>query len=164
MNNKYYIKGFTVVEAVVSMVLTAIILAIVFVIITVTSQRLDDFKKQNEFINDVNRISYSINKTIFESEKMSLNDNEISLTGFNGHVTKYLLSEKCIIMFQDEFRDTFKIDAEKFTIDTIASKLKKVAYQRLSWNVKLGETEKRMAFYKKLYSDELLNSVLKNEF
>ena len=157
MNSRNYIKGFTIIEAVVSMVLTAIILAIVFVIINVTSQRLDDFRKQNEFINDINRITYSINKNIFESEKMSVFENEISLKGFDGQVTKYLLTEKDIIMYQNEFTDTFNITTEKFILDTLESKSKKIVYQRLSWNIKIGEIEKKMAFYKKLYANELLN-------
>jgi hypothetical protein len=164
MNSRNYIKGFTIIEAVVSMVLTAIILAIVFVIINVTSQRLDDFRKQNEFINDINRITYSINKNIFESEKMSILENEISLKGYNGQVTKYLLSEKDIIMYQDEFTDTFNITTEKFIVDTLESKSKKIVYQRLSLNIKIGEIEKKMAFYKKLYANELLKMKLKNEF
>ena len=59
--------AFTVIEAVIGMVVTALVVAIIFVVFTITSERLLDFKEANSVIVDRTRIAYVLNKDIFEN-------------------------------------------------------------------------------------------------
>ena len=73
---KTAIHAFTIIEALISMAVTAIVLAILFVLFTITSERLMDFKHQNEFVSDLNRMNYTLNKAIFENDTMYLQNSE----------------------------------------------------------------------------------------
>lgn len=166
MNKKSYIPAFTIVEALVSMAITAIILSIIFVIFSITSERLLDFKKQNEGITDLNRLSYSINKTIFESKEMSLNYNsdELIFSDYYGNTTEYVIAEDYFLRRKGEFIDTFKLATKQLHIDILQSPSKNDQYQRLSWNLMIDKKVINLNFYKKIYADELLKEIDKNEF
>jgi type II secretory pathway pseudopilin PulG len=156
-NNRYNISAFTIIEAIVSMAITAIILSIIFVIFSITSQRLMDFKKQNEYINDLNRVSYSINKSIFESEMMQATDEEVVFRTYSGDMIQYVISEKYFIRSQGEFTDTFHLATKNVHIDILDNSSKNIAYQRLQWNLDLDGKTTVLNFYKKLYATELIN-------
>ena len=154
--NKYYVRAFTIVETVVSMVITAIILCIVFVIFSITSQRLQDFKKQNESIADINRLTYSINKGIFESEDMQLINNEIHFKSYDASNTTYKLTNNYLTKQTDEFIDTFHLKINKMIIDTLASNSNKENYQRLKCILKINDQNIDLNFYKKIYANKIL--------
>lgn len=159
MNNRYNIAAFTIIEAIVSMVITAIILSIIFVIFSITSQRLMDFKKQNEQINDLNRLSYSINKSIFESENMDAAGDEIVFTTYDGDVIQYSLADDYFTRTQGEFVDTFHLAIRDVHLDVLDNKNKNIAYQRLKWNLNIEGKRMELNFYKKLYATELIKPI-----
>lgn len=165
MNKQYSAAAFTIIEAIVSMVITAIILAIIFVIFSITSERLFDFKKQNESITDLNRLSYTINKAIFESEIMELkNDEELVFTGYYGNEIYYKLSKDYLICQREDYVDTFHLETRRIHIDILPSTLKNEEYQRLTWQLLIDKNKINLNFYKKIYADKLLNSTKENEF
>lgn len=166
MNKKKHIPAFTIVEALVSMAITAIILSIIFVIFSITSERLLDFKKQNEGITDLNRLSYSINKAIFESKEMMLNysNDELIFSDYYGNTTEYIIAEDYFLRRKGEFIDTFKLATKRLHIDIQQSPSKNEQYQRLNWNLMIDKKVINLNFYKKIYADELLREIDKNEF
>lgn len=158
MINKGYIKAFTVLEAVVSMAISAILLSIVFVVFSVTSQRLMDFKIQNDKINDLNRLNYSITKSVFECEKMLVNDNIVEFKDHKGDLTKYILGENEQYRIKGAFTDTFKIAILDFRIDTISGKTKTKIFHRLQFQIDNEGENIELNFYRKIYPGELLIS------
>lgn len=148
-------------EAIISMVITAIILGIIFVIFSVTSERLLDFKKENEKINDINRLTYSVNKSIFESEEMKVATDEITFKTYNNEVITYAISEKYFTRTEGDFTDTFHLATKNIQLDILENKQKNIAYQRLKWSI--GQEGKTMDFnfYKKLYAAELIKPLEK---
>jgi len=164
MSNKNLIPAFTIVEAVVSMAVTAIIISVIFVIFSVTSQRLLDLKSQSQYINDLNRMTYSINKGIFDSERMDVTESGLLFTGYNGDITEYKLSEKYFVRKQNDFTDTFNLIVKNIKIDTLESAAKKVKFQRVKWNIKINDKETQLSFYKKIYTNDLIKSMYKNEY
>ncbi|MCO6147921.1 prepilin-type N-terminal cleavage/methylation domain-containing protein [Flavobacterium sp. NRK1] len=159
MNNRHNIPAFTIIEAIVSMAITAIILSIIFVIFSFTSQRLMDFKKENEHINELNRLSYSINKSIFESEKMQGADEEILFDTYNGDIIRYSISEEYFVRSQGEFTDTFHLTSKNIHFEVLDNSLKNIAYQRLQWNLEVDGKTMKLNFYKKLYATELIKPI-----
>ena len=85
MNNRKMTSAFSIVEAIVGMAITAIIMSIIFVVFSIVTERMMDYKNQNESICDLNRLTYSVNKDIFENEKMTVIDNEITFKGYSGN-------------------------------------------------------------------------------
>ena len=55
MNKKYSVAAFSIIETVVSLVITAIVMGLIFLIFSILSERMIDFKQQNEDIADLNR-------------------------------------------------------------------------------------------------------------
>jgi competence protein ComGF len=158
MNKMVNIPAFTIIEAVVSMAVTAIILAIIFVIFSITSERLYDFKIQNETIADLNRMNYTLNKSIFDGNKMSVSDNELIIDTYDGNQVKYTIYPDYFIRNGNKIIDTFKINVFKFKIDTLYNKSKTNIYQRLQCSIEINEHAESLNFYKKLYVNELLKA------
>ncbi|MFH6996248.1 hypothetical protein ACHRWY_27615, partial [Flavobacterium sp. FlaQc-48] len=61
-NSASSLPAFSIIEAVVGMVITAIIMGVLFVIFSIITGRMLDFKNQNQLVNDLNRLTYSLNK------------------------------------------------------------------------------------------------------
>lgn len=57
MNSKNSISAFSLIEAIVSMAITAIIMGFFFVIFSIVTERMLDYKNQNELVNDLNRLT-----------------------------------------------------------------------------------------------------------
>jgi type II secretory pathway pseudopilin PulG len=148
--------AFTITEAVISMAITSIILSFVFVIFSITSQRLDDFRNQNETIADINRFTYSINKSMFNSEEISYNDNALFFKNFKGEMANYVIDEKYCTRNENDFTDTFHFYIKKLVVDTLKGKSVPVCYQRFQFDIEADKRNLKYCFYKKIHASQLL--------
>lgn len=156
MSKKNYIPAFSIVETSVSLVISAVIVGLIFVIFTILSERMNDFKNQNQYVADLNRMTYSFNKDIFESEKMVPSDSVIVFYSYSGNAVKYSLYLNYFIRIKDAFVDTFFIPIKRIKLDTIQNKTRNKVFQRLTLNVDVNKESMQLKFFKKVYSNELL--------
>jgi hypothetical protein len=159
MNKKRMVSSFSIVEAIVGMAITAIIMSIIFVVFSIVTERMMDYKNQNELICDLNRLTYSINKDIFENEKMNIVDNEITFKSYSGESIKYSFQEEYALGNNEIFIDTFKIKLNQITIDTLKSKSEQVVFQKLKFNIEVNENKMDLKFFKRIYANELLKKI-----
>lgn len=164
MNKRNTIAAFSLIDSIIGMIITAIIMAIIFVISSIVSERMIDFKDQNQLVNDLNRLTYSFNKDIFEKEKMSFIDNEVFFKGYAGENVKYSFQENYILRINEVFIDTFSIKYKQLTIDTVKSKSGKLIFQKLKLNVEVNKNEMKLNFYKRVYANELIQKGGEYEF
>lgn len=157
-NNLKMVKAFSVVEAAFSMVITAIVIGLVFIVFAILSERMLDFKNQNQFVADMNRLSYALNKDIFDSDKMSSNDESISFTCYSGDAVKYLRYDDYTIRAKEGFLDTFKIPMTRFIIDTIRNKNNRIVFQRLNLKLNVNKQPMSLKFFKKVNSNQLMEN------
>lgn len=149
-------SAFSIVEAIVGMAITAIIMSIIFVVFSIVTERMMDYKNQNESICDLNRLTYSVNKDIFENEKMTVIDNEITFKGYSGENIKYSFLEDYTLRNNEILIDTFKIKGNQIHIDTVKSKSEQFVFQKLKFNIEINENKMDLKFYKRIYANELL--------
>lgn len=154
-----FVSAFSIIEAVVGMAITAIIMGILFVIFSIVSGRMLDFKNQNQLINDLNRLTYSLNKDIFEKEKMTASENEIYFNGYTGEKVSYQFFDDYILRNSGTFIDTFQIKIKRMIVDTVKSKSQQFVYQKMKLNVESNEKEIDLRFYKRVYPNELLQKI-----
>ena len=159
MNNRQTLPAFSIIEAIVGMAVTAIIMGIVFVIFSIVTERMLDYKNQNQLVNDLNRFTYSINKDIFDNEKMALADHEVVFNGYSGELIKYTFTEEYTLRNRETFIDTFKIKLNQMAIDTVKSNAQKKIFLKLKLNVEVDENEMGLNFYKQVYANELLQKI-----
>lgn len=160
-NNKNSVAAFSIIETLVGMAITAIIMGILFLIFSIVTERMLDFKNQNQLVNDLNRLTYSLNKDIFEKEKMIKTDNELAFCGYAGEKTIYHFEEDFTTRSQETFVDTFKIKLKQIVIDTVKNKSERLLFQKLKLNVEINENESSLSFYKRVYANELLQKIPK---
>lgn len=160
MNNKG-LKAFSIVEAIVSMAIMAIILSVVFFIFSITTERMLDYKNQNQLINDLNRLTYSLNKDIFENEKMNLIENQIFFKDYSGKLIKYDFNENYMLRSSEVFVDTFKIILKNKQLDSVKNSSHKKVFLKLKLTVFVNEKEMDLNFYKHIYANELLQQIKK---
>lgn len=150
------VSSFSIVEAIVGMAVAAIIMGITFLIFSIITERMLDFKKQNQLINDLNRLTYSINKDIFDSEKMIPNGNQITFEGYSGEKTKYYFEQEHSIRIKESFIDTFMVKLNTIRVDSVKSKNRLKVYLKLKMNVTGNDNVLDLSFYKRVYANELL--------
>lgn len=156
MSKKNTFPAFSIIEAIIGMAITAIIMGIVFVIFSIVSERMIDYKNQNALVNDLNRLTYSINKDIFDNEKMTAIDNEVLFNGYSGEVVKYNFLDDYTLRSREEFIDTFKVKLKHMIIDSVKSNTHKKVFLKLKLNVEVNESNLDLNFYKRVYANELL--------
>jgi hypothetical protein len=159
MSKKNTVAAFSIIEAIIGMAITAIIMGIVFVIFSIVSERMLDYKNQNALVNDLNRLTYSINKDIFDNEKMTAIDNEVIFNGYSGEVVKYNFLDDYILRSREEFIDTFKVKLKHMIIDSVKSNTQKKVFLKLKLNVEVNENDLDLNFYKRVYANELLQKI-----
>lgn len=152
------LKAFSIIEVIVSMALSAIIMGLVFLIFSILTERMLDYKNQNQLVNDLNRLTYSINKDVFENQKINLFDNQVSFKSYSGTTLKYEFSEDFILRKQENFVDTFNIKLNKISFDTVQNKSKNLIYQKINLSVEVNQSNIDLKFYKQVYANELLAS------
>jgi hypothetical protein len=163
MNKKNSMPAFSVLEALISMVVSAIVIGFVFVIFTILSEQMLEFKNQNQYVADLNRMTYSFNKDIFDSEKMLLSENQITFYSYSGEGVKYNLYPEYFTRTKNEFVDTFTIPIKQFRIDTIQNQTKKNVFQKLTLAVDVNKEPMKLKFFKKVYSNELIKKEFKEQ-
>lgn len=150
------ISSFSIIEAIIGMAVVAIIMGITFFIFSIITERMLDFKNQNQLINDLNRITYSINKDIFDSEKMIPNENQITFEGYSGEIVKYYFEPEYSIRLKESFIDTFMVKLNSIRVDSVKSKNRLKVYLKLKMNVTSNDKVLDLSFYKRVYANELL--------
>lgn len=163
MNNRTNIPAFSILEAVVGLVVSSIIIGLVFVVFTILSERMIDFRNQNQYTADLNRLTYSFNKDIFENEVMKPSDSGVVFYSYDGKKTVYRNLGGYLLRNQNDFTDTFRVAVKRFRLDTVANKNRTTAFERLSLEADLNAKQIQLKFFKKIYADQLLKK-LKNEF
>lgn len=161
MNKRNYLPAFSVLETAVSMVISAIVIGLIFVVFTIMSERMNDFKNQNQYVADLNRMTYSFNKDIFESETMLISENQISFYSYSGNLIKYSIYPDHFLRTKEVFVDTFLIPIREFRVDTIQNKTKQIVFQKLSLKIDVNTEPMQLKFFKKIYSNQLLIKDLK---
>lgn len=158
-NTYHSVAAFSIIEAIVGMAVTAIIMGILFVIFSIVTGRMLDFKSQNQLVNDLNRLTYSLNKDIFEKEKMTASENEIYFNGYAGEKVSYQFFDDVILRNSETFVDTFQIKLKTMVLDTVKSKSQQFVYQKIKLNIEANEKELDLRFYKRVYPNELLQKI-----
>ncbi len=162
-NNKNSIQAFSIVEAMVSMVLTAIIIGLIFGIFTIVSEQLLNFKEQNQYTSDFNRLSYSMNKSVFESDKMIPKENGIIFLGYNGDSVVFIKNDTYIIRSHKTFKDTFQLQINEIIIDSVYNTNKSKVFQKIAFDVLLDERKIPLHFYKPVYANQMMDFKLKQK-
>ncbi|MHC0439224.1 PulJ/GspJ family protein [Flavobacterium sp. 3-210] len=160
-NQKNSVAAFSIVETLVGMAITAIIMGILFAIFSIVTERMIDFKNQNQLVNDLNRFTYSINKDIFEKEKMIKTDNTIVFKGYAGEQVLYRFENDFTTRTNETFVDTFQIKLKQIVIDTVRNKSQRLLFQKLKLNIETNENQTVLNFYKRVYANELLQKMPK---
>lgn len=156
MNKKHSLQAFSLVEAIVGMAVAAIIMGMTFFIFSIITERMLDFKAQNQVVNDFNRLTYSVNKDIFDSEKMTLNASQVTFKGYSGEEVNYYFHEDFSLRIKESFIDTFTVRLNSIRLDSVKSKRMGKVFLKLKMNVIANDSTLNLNFYKRVYANELL--------
>jgi type II secretory pathway pseudopilin PulG len=156
MENKNYIKAFSIVEVMVSMVITAIIVGLIFGVFTIVSEQIVEFKKENEQTADFNRLSYSLNKAVFDCEKMLPKENGVYFQTYDGDTILYQKKDDYLIRKAATFTDTFRLNFQAIRLDSVYNAKKSKVFQRLELELLIHEKNVPLRFYKPIYANQLI--------
>ena len=158
-NHNYTIRAFSLIEAIVGMAVAAIVMGLTFVIFSMITERMLDFKNQNQLVNDMNRLTFSINKDIFESDKLFFKEEQMEFRGYAGERVLYNFEENHILRYTEVFVDTFKIPLKQIWVDSVKSKSERLVFQKIKLQVSMNEKPLDLVFYKRVHANELLEKM-----
>jgi len=150
------LPAFSMMEAIVGMAVTAIIMGIIFIIFSIVSERLLEYKNQNQVVADLNRLTFSINKDIFENQQMDASETAVEFLGYSGQRVKYDFIEDYILRRSETFTDTFRIGLQSVRIDSVKSTAKRMVFRKVALKVSVRGKETNLNFYKQVYPDQLI--------
>lgn len=156
MNERLSLKAFSMIETVAGMVITAIVMGLIFVIFTIAGERLADYREQGRLVNDMNRLTYSINKDIFENSQMDCTDG-LAFKGYAGNTVTYRFSPDCILRDTETFTDTFAVESARLSVDSARDKSGKLTFVKLQLQLQVNEKPLALHFYKPVFTSELIN-------
>ena len=152
------LPAFSVMETVVSMIIIAIVMGLVFVIFAILSERMLDFKNQNQLVADMNRLTYAINKDMFENQNVMTQDGNVAFVGYAGNSTVYKRYPDFMVREGNVLRDTFRIAVVDLILDTVKSQDSRIVFHRLRMNFDLYKQPADFKFYKKINADRLIEN------
>lgn len=156
MKNKHYIQAFSIVEVMVSLVITAIVVGLIFGVFTIVSQQILEFKRENEQTADFNRLSYSLSKSVFDSEKMIARDNGVYFQNYDGDTVFYQKEDTYLIRKAQTFTDTFRIALNTIRVDSVYNAKRSKVFQKLELELLINEEPVPFRFYKPIYANQLI--------
>lgn len=160
---KHTIKAFSVMEAVVGMVVTAVVIGIAYVLFSIVSERMENFRIQNLVIADINRFTYSVNKDMFESETLIQKENELIFKLISDSTITYSINENYTLRKNNTFIDTFNFSIQDVKFDTIRDANKQYVFQRVEVKVNNNEEKIRFKFFKRIYPNQLIEKEIFHE-
>lgn len=160
--SKKLIHAFSIMEVIIGLAITAIIIGIIFVIFSIITERMLDYKAQNQLVHDLNRLTFSINKDVFETEKMNAIENTLIFKGYTGETVKYNFETEYVLRTKELFIDTFRIKTKRIAIDSVKNESNRLFFQKLNLKVEANLVEMDLKFYKQIYANELVK-IIKEE-
>lgn len=156
LNNTNSYRAFSFMETIISMVISGIVVGLLFLIFSILTERMLDFKIQNQEIADLNRFTFSVNKDIFDNNVFTVEDTTLNFISYSGSKTEYHLSTDYVIRNSKTFTDTFKIHSGRFFMDSLKSRSGKLIFCKLQLDATVNESQVKLNFYKQIYADQLL--------
>lgn len=154
--NKAMIPAFSIVEVIVSLVITAIIVGLIFGIFTILNEQLFRLKDNNKQVTDYNRLSFSCTKAMFDSETIYQVNDRICFKTHNGEEIFLYKENQLIIRTWDNYSDTFDIPAKKIILDTLFNSEKSKSFLKMELLLDLNNKEVPLRFYKPIYANQLI--------
>lgn len=103
------LKGFTILEALISLMLISIIMALTYQFVQFVGAQLYGFQKQNVEEIEYNVFNSTIHRDIAESVDYKLGDGELDLLYYDDSHLNYKFTDKGIFRQSQKSTDTFKL-------------------------------------------------------
>ena len=113
MNIKY-VKGFTILEALITLVLMSIVISITFSLINLMGKQLSLFEKENTKITEYNLFNSTLIRDIDQANNFYYYHNDLVLKFYDESKINYTISSEYILRENHIRKDTFKISVDKF--------------------------------------------------
>lgn len=155
------IKAFSIIETVVSLIITSIIVSIVFVLFNIVEQNLINIKETSSFSSDINRLNFAINKDNYENELLIENDRSFTFIHYNKNDSvSYLFHEDFIIRKKKNFIDTMHVCIKNINYKIIKSKNNKYQFSKINLEIKDSIKTYELNYYKRLFPNTLSNQTI----
>jgi len=110
---KYFLKGFTIIEVLISLMLTSITVTLSYSSLNYVQKLFYNYKTQNKFISEYTDFKKRMD---YESLKAKLiienSENNFTIKRDSANITFQIL-DKTLLLFKGEHCDTFHIEAKK---------------------------------------------------
>jgi len=155
------LNAFTLTDVLMSLFVMAVIISTIFLVLNILYKQLLDYKNINEPVSEFNRLSYLINRDIFDSEKLEKNTGKMFFYFSDKDPVIWETSPTNLYAVREEtdIKDTLKIPVRTIKLDTIRNVSEQYVCQRLTFEINLSDNNvTEVKFYKRLYPYQLLSN------
>ncbi len=111
-----YLKGFTVLEALISLILMSIIITLTYSVYNIIEKQMLLFKNEHESVLEYNLFNSTFKGDIYNVEDFYAEDNTINLRYYDDTSISYYFNQSAIIRVTEVKTDTFKLPVLEFKI------------------------------------------------
>lgn len=161
---RHKIRAFTILEVVISMLITAIVIAITYTSYSIISKSYGSFNDKNKMLADYALLDHLLRRDVVQASLIQKDEDGITLTAPNKNI-RYTFSNDYILR-QSLRTDTFKFTSQALQVSfehkpilALSDTLEQNRVDEISFDL-LYQNEKIPYHYEKAYSSEnLINRV-----
>lgn len=109
-----HLKGFTILEALITLVLMSVIISITFSLFNLIGKQLSLFEKENTQVLEYNLFNTTLMRDINKAHDFSYTDSDLILKFYDESEINYTVNAKYILRHNHIKTDTFKIQVNDF--------------------------------------------------
>ncbi|MDO5968990.1 prepilin-type N-terminal cleavage/methylation domain-containing protein [Flavivirga aquimarina] len=111
-----HLKGFTILEALISLMLMSIIVTITYSLFNLIGKQLSLFEKENVQVLEYNLFNSALINDIKKANDFSFSDNELSLKYYDGTYIYYSINKRNILRKHTIKTDTFNLQTTDYKL------------------------------------------------
>ena len=109
-----HLKGFTILETLITLVLMSVIISITFSLFNLIGKQLSLFEKENTQVLEYNLFNTTLMRDIDKAYDFSYTDSDLVLKFYDESEINYTVNAKYILRHNHIKKDTFKIQVNDF--------------------------------------------------
>lgn len=160
MNNNY-LKGFTVLEALISLILMSIIITLTYSIYNLIEKQMMLFQTEHDSILQYNVFNTTFKNDIYKAIDVMIVDNQIGLKYYDDTNVTYHLANDHILRETIVKTDTFKLPVSDYSFTQ--EQMVNETYNKLNISTRILSEPLETSYYVKTNRAQSINTIYFNE-
>ncbi len=157
--NSFYLKGFTILEALISLIIMGIIITLSYSVYNLIERQMTLFQDENMSVLQYSLFNTAIKNDIYNAVDFKQTNNQLKLKYYSGSVTNYEIRKHLILRHHDIKTDTFKLKVINYEFSNLKQDVSRSSDQVFHISFEVLEDKIEANYYLRKNIAEAINNV-----